>query len=88
LWVRAFSIIFISRIPFHSGPILQDNPKLGDPQWIRPSLPNMAAMRKQPIHLLAAVRGDRPAPCTAEEALEDLILAKDYIDFMNRPRSE
>jgi len=48
----------------------------------------MAAMRKQPIHLLAAVRGDRPAPCTAEEALEDLILAKDYIDFMNRPRSE
>lgn len=64
--------------------VFQDNPKIGEPQWIRPSLPNLSAMRKQAMNFLAAVRGDRPAPCTSEEALEDLILAKNYIDFMNQ----
>jgi len=33
-------------------------------------------------NFLAAVRGERPAPCTSEEALEDLILAQNYIDAM------
>jgi predicted dehydrogenase len=62
--------------------VLQDNPKIGEPQWIRPSLPNLSAMRKQAMNFLAAVRGERPAPCTSEEALEDLILAQNYIDAM------
>lgn len=50
----------------------------------QPVMPNVSAMRNQAVNFLAAVRGERPAPCTAKEALEDLLLAKDYIDYLIR----
>ncbi|MBP3964663.1 Gfo/Idh/MocA family protein [Paenibacillus lignilyticus] len=64
--------------------IYKDNPQLGSPEIVQPIMPNVSAMRNQALNFLAAVRGDRPAPCTSKEALEDLILARSYIDFMSR----
>lgn len=65
--------------------VLTDNGK-EEAQHVRPVMPNVSAMRNQAINFIAAVRGERPAPCAAAEALEDLKLAKDYIDFMIRNR--
>ncbi|RAP73619.1 Gfo/Idh/MocA family protein [Paenibacillus montanisoli] len=64
--------------------IYKDNPQLGQPEIVQPIMPNVSAMRNQALNFLAAVRGERPAPCTSKEALEDLILARSYIDFMSR----
>ncbi|MBM7567227.1 Gfo/Idh/MocA family oxidoreductase [Paenibacillus sacheonensis] len=60
----------------------------GTPTFTEPVLPNQGAMRKQAINFLAAVRGERPAPCTAEEALEDLKIARDYVLFMSKYKEE
>ncbi|MBO9606582.1 MAG: Gfo/Idh/MocA family oxidoreductase [Paenibacillaceae bacterium] len=54
------------------------------PTYTQPVLPNEAAMRSQARNFLAAIRGDRKAPCEAKEALEDLKLARDYIRFMQQ----
>jgi len=51
----------------------------GTPEYTIPVMPNLSAMRNQARNFLAAVRGERPAPCTAREALEDLKLAEAYI---------
>lgn len=62
--------------------IMTDN---GDePKYTRPILPNRSAMRQQAGNFLAAIRGEGPVPCSAREALEDLRVARDYIDFMSR----
>jgi predicted dehydrogenase len=63
--------------------IYQDNPDIAPPEIIQPVMPNVSAMRNQAINFLAAVRGERPAPCSSKEALEDLIFAKSYIDYMS-----
>lgn len=57
---------------------------VGTPMVCHPVMPNESAMRRQAINFLAAVRGDRPAPCTAEEELDDLAFARDYIDYRIR----
>ena len=44
-----------------------------------PQLPWVHAMRRQAENFVAAIRGQRPPPCEAEEALEDLKVARDYI---------
>lgn len=64
--------------------VYRDGPNAGKGEVIRPILPNIAAMRNQALNFIAAVRGERPAPCASREALEDLILAKSYIDYMNQ----
>ncbi|MFC5650714.1 Gfo/Idh/MocA family protein [Paenibacillus solisilvae] len=64
--------------------IYKDNPDLAPPELIQPIMPNVSAMRNQARNFIAAVKGERPAPCTSKEALEDLILARSYIDFMSR----
>lgn len=51
----------------------------GVPTFISPVMPPVHAMRNQAINFIAAVKGERPAPCTAEEAAEDLKIARDYI---------
>jgi predicted dehydrogenase len=58
--------------------IMKDKGK-SEPLIIQPSLPRIHAMRKQAMNFLAAVRGERPAPCEAREAVEDLKIARDYI---------
>jgi predicted dehydrogenase len=64
--------------------VLRDNPNIAPSETVNPVMPNVSAMRNQAINFLAAVRGERPAPCTSDEALKDLIVAKDYVDFMIR----
>ncbi len=48
----------------------------------QPLLPKIHAMRNQAMNFLAAVRGERPAPCDAREAVEDLKVARDYIRLL------
>ena len=48
----------------------------------QPHLPMVHAMRNQALNFIKAVRGDAPAPCLAQEALEDLRIARDYIRLL------
>ncbi len=52
------------------------------PQTIRPDLPWRHAMKNQALAFIQAVRGEAPAPCLAEEALEDLKIARDYLRLL------
>ena len=59
---------------------LYEDPEHGQtPQQTIPRLPPVSAMRQQAINFLAAVRGERPPTCTADEAMDDLRLAREYI---------
>jgi predicted dehydrogenase len=49
------------------------------PQTIIPQLPWVHAMRQQAINFVRAVRGEIPPMTAAEEALEDLKVARDYL---------
>jgi predicted dehydrogenase len=49
------------------------------PQTVVPQLPWVHAMRQQALNFIAALRGEARPPCEAEEALEDLKMARDYI---------
>jgi predicted dehydrogenase len=49
-----------------------------------PVMPLVSAMRNQARNFLAAVRKERPAPCAAKEALEDLKVARDYIRLVTQ----
>jgi len=48
----------------------------------QPILPPLSAMTNQARNFLLAVRGERPAPCIAAEAVKDLQLARDYIRML------
>ncbi|HYF51870.1 MAG TPA: Gfo/Idh/MocA family oxidoreductase, partial [Planctomycetota bacterium] len=63
--------------------VFRDNGK-GTPTVTEPVLPMKSAMRCQAENFLAAVRGERAAPCVAREALEDLKIARDYTRLVNR----
>lgn len=65
--------------------IMKDNGK-DAPSYELPVMPNQSAMRRQAINFIAAVRGERRAPCESKEALEDLKLARDYIRLMQQYR--
>ncbi len=49
------------------------------PVTLEPQFPWVHAMRQQAMNFVAAVRGEKPPMCTAEEALEDLKVARQYI---------
>ena len=49
------------------------------PKTIIPQLPWVHAMRQQAMNFIAAIKGDALPPCEAEEALEDLKVAREYI---------
>ncbi|MBD3183388.1 gfo/Idh/MocA family oxidoreductase [Candidatus Poribacteria bacterium] len=53
------------------------------PQTIIPQLPWIHAMRQQAMNFVAAVKGEAEPPCVAQEALEDLKVAREYIRLMN-----
>lgn len=59
--------------------VLRDPGHGVSPQTAVPVLPPIHAMRQQASNFLAAIRGERPAPCEAAEALEDLRVARDYL---------
>ncbi|GLX71255.1 Gfo/Idh/MocA family protein [Paenibacillus glycanilyticus] len=64
--------------------IKKDNASAEEAITYEPILPNLSAMRNQARNFLAAVRGERDAPCTAKEAIQDLIFAESYIAYMTR----
>lgn len=59
--------------------IFKDPGNGATPHTLVPQLPWIHAMRRQAMNFLAAIRGERPPPCTAEEALEDLKVAREYL---------
>ncbi len=52
------------------------------PQLTSPQLPPMGSMQAQAANFVAALHGDRPPPCAAHEAYEDLRLARAYIRLL------
>ncbi len=61
------------------------DPDGGSPVRLEPTLPWESAMHAQARNFLAAVQGVQPPLTTAEEALEDLRIALDYIRLFNSP---
>lgn len=59
--------------------IFKDPGNGATPVMSEPQLPWVHAMRQQAKNYIAAVRGERPPMCTAEEALEDLKTARQYL---------
>ena len=54
------------------------------PIWSSPVFPPVSAMRQQAVNFLAAVKGECPPVTDAEEALEDLRVAREYIRLLLR----
>lgn len=49
------------------------------PETVRPQMPWLHAMQQQAANFVAAVRGETRPACEAEEALEDLRVARSYV---------
>jgi predicted dehydrogenase len=49
------------------------------PVTTSPTLPPVHAMRQQAINFIRAIKGEAAPPCEAQEALEDLLAAREYI---------
>ena len=67
--------------------VFRDGPTDPDPQTLVPDLPWEHAMRGQARNFIRAVRGEIPPMCGAEEALEDLDVALDYMRLLKESRS-
>ncbi len=52
------------------------------PETIVPMLPWVHAMRQQAINFVSAIRGEIKPLCDAQEALQDLVVARDYIRLL------
>ena len=52
------------------------------PETIVPSLPWVSSMRQQAVNFVSAVRGKGKPPCEAEEGLEDLRVARQYVRLL------
>ncbi len=57
------------------------DPEGGTPVRTIPSLPWVHAMRQQAINFVNVCRGQAKPPCDAAEALQDLLVATDYINM-------
>jgi len=62
--------------------ILRDPGNGVTPETIVPQLPWIHAMRQQAMNFIAAIKGEAQPPCTSEEALEDLKVAREYIRLL------
>jgi len=62
--------------------IMRDPGEGATPTTSSPTLPWVHAMRQQAVNFLRAIRGEADPPCGAEEALEDLKVARDYIRLL------
>lgn len=47
-----------------------------------PTLPWVSAMRQQAVNFIKAIKGEAKPPCEAEEAIEDLKAAREYIRLL------
>jgi predicted dehydrogenase len=52
------------------------------PETVVPQLPWIHAMKQQAMNFIAAIKGESDPPCQAEEALEDLKVAREYIRLL------
>jgi predicted dehydrogenase len=52
------------------------------PETTEPTLPWIGAMRQQAANFVRAIRGETKPPCEAEEALEDLKVARAYLRLL------
>jgi predicted dehydrogenase len=55
-----------------------------EPSTSSPTLPPVHAMRRQAEQFVAAVRGEKTTLCRADEALEDLRVARQYLELLER----
>ena len=62
--------------------ILRDPGEGITPEIVVPQLPSVHAMRQQAINFVTAIKGEIDPPCTSEEALEDLKVARAYIRLL------
>jgi len=58
------------------------------PQTIVPQLPWIHAMRQQSMNFVKAIKGEMKPMCEAEEALEDLKVARGYLELLKRSREK
>jgi predicted dehydrogenase len=58
------------------------DPGNGAPETVIPQLPWIHAMRQQAMNFIAAIQGKAKPPCEAQEALEDLRVARAYIGLL------
>lgn len=54
------------------------------PELVVPQLPWVHAMMQQAVNFVAAIKGERKPMCDADEALEDLKAAREYIRLLSR----
>ncbi|HPO90927.1 MAG TPA: Gfo/Idh/MocA family oxidoreductase [Victivallales bacterium] len=52
------------------------------PERIIPQMPSIHPMRQQAINFISAVKGEIPPICDAEEALDDLKIARQYLKLL------
>lgn len=52
------------------------------PETVVPTLPWVHAMRQQASNFVKSIKGSMKPPCEAKEALEDLMVARDYIRLL------
>jgi len=64
--------------------VFYDLGKEAIPHTTVPQLPLIHAMRQQAANFVKAIRGEAKPPCEAQEALEDLKVARDYIRISKR----
>ncbi len=62
--------------------ILRDPGDGATPETIVPQLPWVHAMMQQASNFVTAIRCEADPPCTSEEALEDLRVARQYIRLL------
>lgn len=62
--------------------IFRDSGEGVTPETVVPQFPWVHAMRQQAMNFIAAIRGDAAPPCDAQEALEDLKVAREYIRLL------
>ena len=62
--------------------MLRDPGEGAAPETGVPQLPSVHAMRQQAINFVTAIKGEADPPCTSEEALEDLKVARTYIKLL------
>lgn len=62
--------------------IMRDPEHAATPETMSPHLPWVHAMRQQAINFVSAVKGECPPTCGVDEALEDLLLAREYIRLL------
>jgi predicted dehydrogenase len=68
--------------------LLRDPRDGAEPETVRPLLPPVHAMRQQAANFIRAVKGEIAPLCGADEALEDLEVAEQYMGLLWRAREE